>query len=201
MSLFSELKRRNVFRVALAYLVSAWIIAQVASLLLSSFKAPDWVMQTLLLLQGLGFVVAVVIPWAYELTPEGLKRDGEVSADASIANQTAKKLDYITLVAAVAVLGLFIYQQIKPPTTINHDATSITQNTDSKPIIDSTKSKTIENSIAVLPFADMSKEGVQEYFAHGISEEILMSSSVSQHFKWLAVPRVFPLKVKMKTYV
>jgi TolB-like protein/Tfp pilus assembly protein PilF len=173
MSLFSELKRRNVFRVGLAYLVSAWIIAQVASLVLSSFKAPDWVIQALLLLLGLGFIVALVISWAYELTPDGLKRDADVTADASMANQTAKKLNYITIVAAVAVLGLFIYQQMSPSTTVANDATLITQGTDTNAVIDSTKSQTIENSIAVLPFVDMSQAGDQEYFADGISEEIL----------------------------
>jgi adenylate cyclase len=173
MSLFSELTRRNVFRVGIAYLVSAWIIAQVTDLVLSSFKAPDWVMQALLLLLGLGFIVAVVISWAYELTPDGLKRDADVSADASIANQTTKKLNYITLVSAVAVLCLFTYQQMHPPTMVTHDATLITQIADTKASIDSTKSNAIENSIAVLPFVDMSKEGDQEYFADGISEEIL----------------------------
>jgi adenylate cyclase len=173
MSLFSELKRRNVFRVGLAYLVSTWVIAQVAGLVLSSFKAPDWVIQALLLLLGVGFIVAVVISWAYELTPDGLKRDADVSVNTSIANHTGQKLNYITLGAAIAVLGLFIYQQMSPSTTITNDATLITQSADTKATIDLTQSNIIENSIAVLPFVDMSKEGDQGYFADGISEEIL----------------------------
>ena len=75
MSLFDELKKRNVFRVGFAYLVCAWVIAQVADLVLSSIKAPDWVMQALLFVFGLGFIVAVIISWAYELTPEGIKKE------------------------------------------------------------------------------------------------------------------------------
>ncbi len=79
MSLFNELKRRNVFRVGLAYLVSAWVIAQVANLILDNIDAPPWVMQAILMVLGLGFVIALIISWAYELTPEGLKKDSDVS--------------------------------------------------------------------------------------------------------------------------
>lgn len=170
MSLYSELKRRNVFRVAIAYLVSAWVIAQVASLVLTSFKAPAWAIQALLLLLGIGFLVAVVISWAYELTPEGLKRDNEVSADASIAVHTGKKLNYITIIAALVVLGLFIYQRVGPSTSHKPQA-SKSANALISP--QTASNNAVENSIAVLPFADMSREGDQEYFADGISEEIL----------------------------
>ena len=78
MSLFNELKRRNVFRVGLAYVVSAWVIAQVADLVLDNIDAPPWVMQALLLILGLGFVVALIISWAYELTSEGIKKEQDV---------------------------------------------------------------------------------------------------------------------------
>ena len=113
-NLFNELKRRNVFRVGLAYVVSAWVIAQVASLVLDSINAPDWVMQVLLLGLGLGFIIALIISWAYEITPEGIKKEKDVVRDESITNITAKKLDYITLAAAACVLGLFVFQQMKP---------------------------------------------------------------------------------------
>jgi len=86
MSLFNELERRNVFRAGLAYLVSAWIFAQVADLVLNSLKAPDWVMQVLLLFLGLGFIGVVVFSWAYELTPDGIRRDTDVSPDDSISD-------------------------------------------------------------------------------------------------------------------
>ena len=106
MSFFNELKRRNVFRVGLAYIVSAWVVAQVADLVLDSIKAPDWVMQALLLGLGLGFVVALIIAWAYELTPEGIKKERDVIRDDSVTNMTAKKLDYITLAGVLLVVAL-----------------------------------------------------------------------------------------------
>ncbi len=116
MSLFNELKRRNVFRVGLSYLVIAWLIAQVADMVLDNINAPAWVMQAILLVIGLGFIVALIIAWAYELTPEGIKKEKDVSRDDSVTNIAAKKLDYITLVAAVAVLGMFVWQQTTPTT-------------------------------------------------------------------------------------
>jgi TolB-like protein/Tfp pilus assembly protein PilF len=175
MSLFNELKRRNVFRVGLAYLVSAWVIAQVASLVFTSIKAPDWVMQALLLLLGIGFLVALIISWAYELTPEGLKKDADVTVDTSIANHTAKKLDYITLAGVFLVIVLFMYQQMNPSNNTVHE---VNQSDETQPAVVATPTATKkpvekENSIAVLPFVDMSQAGDQEYFADGISEEIL----------------------------
>jgi TolB-like protein/Tfp pilus assembly protein PilF len=173
MRLFTELKRRNVFRAGLAYLVSAWIFAQVADLVLSSFKAPDWAMQVLLLFLGLGFIGVVIFSWAYELTPEGIKRDADVSADDSIADRTAKKLNYITIVAASIVVVLFIYQQISPSNIKSNDNALSATNSAPVTTTDTNESRKKTNSIAVLPFADMSRERDQEYFADGISEEIL----------------------------
>ncbi|GAA0853935.1 tetratricopeptide repeat protein [Aliiglaciecola litoralis] len=167
MSFFDELKRRNVFRVGLAYLISAWVVAQVASLVFDSIKAPDWVMQALLLLLALGFIVAVIISWAYELTPEGIKKEQDVLHDESITNITAKKLDVITLAAAIAVLALIVWQHLYPaantaPSLVNSTPSSNSQNDKSNPL-----------SIAVLPFSNMSNDAANEYFSDGISEEIL----------------------------
>lgn len=173
MSLFNELERRNVFRAGLAYLVSAWIFAQVADLVLNSFKAPDWVMQVLLLFLGLGFIGVVVFSWAYELTPDGIRRDADVSPDDSISDHTAKKLNYITIVAASIVVVLFIYQQMGPSRSLSDDKVLSAASIGSEQTNDASDSAKKSNSIAVLPFADMSREGDQEYFADGISEEIL----------------------------
>ncbi|MFT4938754.1 MAG: adenylate cyclase [Paraglaciecola sp.] len=173
MSLFNELKKRNVIRVGLAYLVSAWVIAQVASLVLGSIKAPDWVMQSLLFILMLGFVIALIISWTYELTPEGLKKDSEVTTNASIAHHTARKLDYITLAGVILVVILFIYQQLNPSSQTMNEI--IDSGSAQSLVVPPVEKKTMpeENSIAVLPFVDMSQEGNQEYFADGISEEIL----------------------------
>ena len=172
MSLFKELKRRNVFRVGLAYLVSAWVVAQVADLVLDNIDAPAWVMQVILLVLGLGFVIALIVSWAYELTPEGLKKDADVATDKSIATHTAKKLDYITIVAATVVLGLVFFQQLNPRKVVVQEPTQVAtvsgmnKSSASKTDID-------DASIAVLPFADLSPEGNQEYFSDGIAEELL----------------------------
>lgn len=159
MSFFKELKRRNVFRVAIAYLISAWIVVQVADLILTSIEAPSWVMKVLLMLMALGFIIALVISWAYEITPEGIKRESEVVRDESITSITAKKLDVITIVAVFILVVLLLasnyYQKPQlPPETIRI-------------------SEQNGNSIAVLPFIDLSQKGDEGYFADGISEEIL----------------------------
>jgi TolB-like protein/Tfp pilus assembly protein PilF len=163
------------------------VIAQVAGLVFDSINAPDWVMQALLFVLGLGFIIAIIISWAYELTPEGLKKDADVSPDESIANHTGKKLDYITITAALIVLGLFIYQKLMPVSVVGVADHAVTlpdrqKSTVDRPVktdvlkdsgLQQVNKEAEDKSIAVLPFADMSQEGDQEYFADGISEEIL----------------------------
>ena len=92
MSLFSELKRRNVFKVGFAYVFIAWLIAQVLELSLESFGAPDWVIKTVLVLLATGFLFALFFAWAYEMTPQGLKRDRDVRRSQPITPETIKKL-------------------------------------------------------------------------------------------------------------
>ena len=210
MSLFNELKRRNVFRVGLAYLVSAWVIAQVASLVLSSTTAPPWVMQVILLVLGLGFVIALIISWAYELTPEGLKKDADVASNDSIAHHTAKKLNYITIIAAVIVLGLFVYQQMNPITqtvigeTLGsesaigeldsrlrendgevHGNVGVIERDDAVVSVEAADSKisSDDKSIAVLPFVDLSPAKDQEYFTDGLTENLLHALAQIKEFK------------------
>ena len=114
MNLFKELQRRNVFRVVTAYLVTAWLIAQIADVVLENIGAPRWVMQTILLLLAFGFFIALIVSWAYEMTPEGLKRERDVFRDESITNATARKLDYVTIAAVVCVIALLAWQQFSP---------------------------------------------------------------------------------------
>ncbi len=111
MEIFEELKRRNVFRVGLAYAIGALFVAQFADLVLNKIGAPAArVIQALFLLLAIGFVIALIIAWAYEITPEGIKRERDVIRDESITHLTARKLDYITLAAAVGVAGMFAWQ-------------------------------------------------------------------------------------------
>ena len=158
--LFDELKRRNVFRVAIAYLVAAWLVLQVADLVLENIGAPDWVMQVLILLFALGFPLVLVFSWAYELTPEGLKREADVDRSRSVTRQTGRKLNQITIGLLLFVLVVIGVERFLLP-----GQAVIPQVTDAPEISD--------KSIAVLAFEDLSEGGDQEYFADGLSEELL----------------------------
>ena len=108
MSLLSELKRRNVIRVGIAYIVVAWLVAQVLQLFMESFGAPAWVMKTVLILLAAGVPFALFFAWVFELTPEGLKREVEVDRSQSITRQTGRKLDSTIIAVLVLALGYFV---------------------------------------------------------------------------------------------
>ena len=118
MSFFEELKRRNIFRVGVAYLVGAWVLAQVAELLLSNFEAPAVVMKSILVVLIIGFPLAMFLAWAYELTPEGIKPEAEVDRRQSITGQTGRKLDRIIIAFLVLALGYFAYDKFTTPTPV-----------------------------------------------------------------------------------
>ena len=153
MGLFNELKRRNVFRVAIAYLVIAWLLAQVADLAFDNFGTPEWVSKTVLFLLLLGFPLAVFFAWAFEITPEGLKKEKDVDRSASISHHTGRKLDYSIIVLLVIALGYFVWES---------------RVLDRVPVMASA-----DASIAVLAFENMSPDPENAFFAEGISEEIL----------------------------
>ncbi len=111
MSLIAELKRRNVFRVGAAYGIVAWLLVEMASVVLPTFKAPEWVMPVFTFLVILGFPVAVFLAWAYELTPEGVKPEAQVDRTQSITRQTGRKLDRAIIVALGLAVAFLLYQQ------------------------------------------------------------------------------------------
>ena len=116
MSLFEELKRRNVIRVAIAYSVIAWVLAQVAEFAFENFGAPDWVLKSVVVILLLGLPIAIVFAWAFEMTPEGIKREKEVDRSKSIVSQTGRKLDRMIIgVLLVAVAGLRLTSSILAP--------------------------------------------------------------------------------------
>ena len=164
-NLFTELKRRNVIRVGLAYIIAAWLLLQVADVVINNIEAPAWVFQAILLVVMLGFALALIFAWAYELTPEGLKKEKDVDRSESITHTTGRKLDFAIIGVLVLALGYFAY-----------DKFAINKSDDAPPVAQSdeiTDTDIPELSIAVLPFVNMSSDPEQEFFSDGISEELL----------------------------
>src|SRR3981189_3318450 len=118
-SFFAELKRRNVYKVAIPYAVVAWLLIQAASILLPTFEAPTWVMKAFVVFLALGFVISVMISWAFEATPEGLKRTEDVPPDVAAALPTWSRRRFATFIASVAIIaaGLLAYQFLRPKNT------------------------------------------------------------------------------------
>src|SRR5438552_14220569 len=109
---FLELKRRNVYKVAVAYAVVAWLTIQAASIFLPAFNAPQWAMQIVILILVVGFPIALAFSWAFEITPEGIKLESDIEPSKSIARGTGRKIVALTIVLAVIAAGLFVYQLV-----------------------------------------------------------------------------------------
>lgn len=170
----SELKRRNVIRMAGLYLVGAWLVTQVAATVLPLFHAPDWMTQGVVIALAIGFVPALIFAWVFELTPDGLKRDSEIPTEQSIAPQTAQKMNRLIvalLVLAVVYFGFdkFVLAPKREAALISDATQAIAEKSARQEKADN------EKSIAVLAFTDLSPGRDQEYFSDGMAEEILNS--------------------------
>lgn len=187
MSLFNELKRRNVFRVGIGYTITAWLLLQVVDLVLENINAPDWIMQVFMLALAIGFPLAVFFAWAFEMTPDGVKRESEVDRSQSITPQTGRKLDRSIIIVLAVALAWFAWDKfgIKDsggaPDPVPPEITQAQETTAQEP----STSSSGEKSVAVLPFVNMSDDTDNEYFSDGISEELL---NVLVRVKGLRVP-------------
>jgi len=152
----TELKRRNVFRAGAAYTVVAWVVAQAFDLAVDNFGAPGWVMRTLLTILIAGLPVTLILAWAFEVTPDGVKKTVEVPVSESITPRTGKMLNRITTTALILVLAFVAWDKLWPGG-------------------ESTNNALAEKSVAVLPFADLSEGQDQGWFVDGLTEEILNS--------------------------
>ena len=166
MSLITELKRRHVFKVAIAYVVMAWLVMQVADVILNNIGAPAWIFQALLLFLAIGLVVALILAWAFELTPEGIKREPESAEPSPVTGRPNRKITYaIIVVLAVAASYLFIIRD--------------------QPVQDSAvgiDDLAARPSVIVLPFANLNGDETQDYLAFGITDELIVGLQRLGHF-------------------
>ncbi len=179
MNFFAELKRRNVYKVAVAYAVVSWLLIQAASIFFPAFDAPPWVMKIFILVIIFGFPVALIFSWAFEITSEGIKLESEIDPNKSIARRTGRKIVAVTIALAVAAAGLFVYQLVRSKSDSSGSPTAAT---------------IANKSIAVLPFDNLSRDPDNAYFCEGVQDEILtrlakvadlkvISRTSTQHFK------------------
>lgn len=165
MSLISELKRRNVVRVGIAYLVVSWLVLQVADVVFGNIGAPEWLFPALLTVIGLGLPIALALAWAFELTPEGLKRDHEVERDSAAPRANAGRLNIVIIAALSLALAYFVLDKFILDGGSSSDAVAGDAN------------RAIGKSIVVLPFANRSVSTDDEFFVDGMHDDILTQLS------------------------
>ena len=169
MSLIQELKRRNVIRVGFLYLVAAWLLLQLTDVLSSLLPVPESAGSLVILLLILGFFPVLIFSWVYEMTPEGLKREVDIDRSQSVAPDTGKKINTLIVVLLVLAIGGLIADRLVPESSVDTEVAAVDVVDALLPVDDRSE----DRSIAVLPFADLSKDQDQQYFTDGLSEELL----------------------------
>src|SRR5437588_1685640 len=177
-SFFAELKRRNVYKVAVAYAVVGWLLVQVATQVFPFLEIPNWVVRLVIALVMIGFPIALVIAWAFEATPEGIKRTEDVDLAAAARRPRHRAWIVVVIIAGAMSLGLFFLGRITAPSKQSG--------------INEVSSK----SIAVLPFVNMSSDKEQDYFSDGLSEELLNQLAQIPQLRVIARTSSFSFKGK-----
>ncbi len=203
MSFFNELRRRNVFRVGIAYLVVAWLVMQVADVVINNVGAPDWVFQIIMLVLGIGLPVVLVFAWAFEMTPEGIKKEKDVDRNQSVTKQTGRKLDFTIIgVLAVGILYLLADKFVLEDSgeTPVENASAETSVSIAPAISQKAASPAaMPNSIAVLPFANRSNNEDDMFFTDGIHDDLLTQLAKIRDLKVISRTSVMKYKNTEKT--
>jgi len=181
MSLFNELKRRNVIRVGIAYAVASWVLLQVVDLVFEYITAPAWIMQVFMLALAIGLPLVLILAWVFELTPEGIKLESAIDPTQSVAPQTGRKLDRVIIVFLVLAVAILLADRFRTSQesdsviTDKEQATVSTATEESNPIPVSLASD--DKSIAVLPLVNRSVQAEDAFFAEGLHDELLTQLS------------------------
>jgi len=201
MSFFEELRRRNVIRVAVGYAVLSWLVLQVADVLIDALELSGDYSKFIVILLALGFIPALVFSWVYELTPEGIKRESEVSREASIATRTGHKLNVAIVVLLVLAIGLFVADRFfagPAPTPAPVEVAGQPSDAGPEPETRATASEPADElpSVAVLPFTNMSADPENEYFSDGLADTLLHMLAQSPDLRVAARTSSFQFKNK-----
>ena len=184
-SFFAELKRRNVYKVAVAYAIVGWLIVQIATQVFPFLEIPNWVVRLVIILVAIGFPMALIIAWAFELTPEGIKRTGDVDRSARDAS-TNRIWVYVAVIGAALAVGLFfVGRYTAGNTTPGHNAS---------PAPTEATTAIAQKSIAVLPLLNESGDPKDEYFSDGLSEELIAALAQIRDLKVIGRSSSFRFK-------
>jgi len=202
MSFFDELKRRNVFRVGIAYLVVAWLVLQVADVVINNVGAPGWVFQIIMLVLGIGFPMVLIFAWAFEMTPEGIKKEKDVDRTQSITSKTGRKLDFTIIGIMALALVYFVWEsrfQDEPVVPAKMETTGLTAGHNVSAETSDMDNAGNDNSIAVLPFANRSRDEDDAFFSDGIHDDLLTQLAKIGDLKVISRTSVMKYKNTQKT--
>ena len=185
MRFWNELKRRNVVRVAALYIVASWVILQVAAVLFDVLELPPEWTRVVLAVLVLGFPLALIFAWAFEVTPDGLKRERDVDRSTTVALATARRLDYITIGMVAIGIALFAIDRFRPAPNAPSAGTAIQETRDAIAALED------RPAVAVLPFANLSPNADESFFADGLAEDLIERLS-----SW----RVFPVIARTSSF-